>query len=239
MPLFLRHFMFKHPLFRKAETGSGVRWDESVYYLWWEFLRRHEGYKRTCADTGAGKHAKLYADFGDVHATDFRAWWTKGDRGARLFAEPAMPMSVEAVNLSDLERLRDHWSDESLLVIAVPLMLRKRFIERRISELLRARHTRKRGQRQYRESRALYPIATQFNPHNLRTVLKVYDLHTAQPSLKLWEIAQAVKFTTTLDDDERARGEGVNKKAVMSVAVSRKLRQAREIIENVGKGRFP
>ena len=34
------------PPFPEAEP-----WQCSVYYYWWEYLRRHEGYKRTCALT--------------------------------------------------------------------------------------------------------------------------------------------------------------------------------------------
>ena len=58
---FRRHFAFKHPLFRQEQSTSGVQWDNSVYYLWWEFLRRHDGYKETCENGGKGKYAKLYA----------------------------------------------------------------------------------------------------------------------------------------------------------------------------------
>ena len=50
------------PPFPEAEP-----WQCSVYYYWWEYLRRHEGYKRTCAQGGRGRYAKLYEDFGNVH----------------------------------------------------------------------------------------------------------------------------------------------------------------------------
>ena len=94
---FPRHFAFAHPLFRQKQSTSGVRWDNSVYYLWWEFLRRHDGYKKTCENGGNGKYAELYADFGNVHEGTFKEWWTKDGRGARLFAEPPLPNSVAAL----------------------------------------------------------------------------------------------------------------------------------------------
>ena len=72
-------------------------WDNSIYYLWWEFLRRHDGYKKTCENGGDGKYAELYADFGNVHEATFKEWWTKDGRGARLFAEPPLPNSVAAL----------------------------------------------------------------------------------------------------------------------------------------------
>lgn len=245
-----RHFTFKHPLFRKVEspargkvkTTPGVEWRQSIYYLWWEFLRRHDGYKETCENKERGKFAKLYADFGDVHASDFKTWWTKGDRGARLFAEPAALTGVERLEKDDLEFLQKEWDDNAVLVIAVPLSFGKRFIEKRIVSLLKQYHKRKRGQRTIKESRALYRIANQFNEHSLEVALRVYDLKKSNPKMKLWEIAQQLKFTTTLDPDEigkRGQRGAVAKKAVMSVAASRKLKLAESIIDGVGKGIFP
>ena len=180
-----RHFTFKHPLFRKAKTASGINWQKSVYYLWWEFLRRHDGYRETCKNKGRGKYAKLYADFGDVHASDFKEWWTKDDRGAQLFAEPAAPITVERLTKRDLEFLQKNWNDEAVLVTAIPLSFPKRFIEGRIAKLLKRYHKRKRGQRTLKESRALYPIANQFNMHSLQLALAVYDLKKRNQKLKL------------------------------------------------------
>jgi len=34
-------------------------WKCSVYYYWWEYLRRHEGYRQCCAQGGKGEYAKL------------------------------------------------------------------------------------------------------------------------------------------------------------------------------------
>jgi len=95
---FQHHFTFRHPLFRRQRSASGEWWQNSVYYLWWEFLRRHEGYRRTCENAGNGKYAKLYADFGNVHGVTFKEWWTKHARGARLFSEPPLPTSVIALD---------------------------------------------------------------------------------------------------------------------------------------------
>ena len=82
--LFQRHFTFRHPLFRRQTSGSGEWWENSVYYFWWEFLRRHAGYEHTCENGGKGKYADLYADFGNVYGLSFKEWWTKGGRGARF-----------------------------------------------------------------------------------------------------------------------------------------------------------
>ena len=239
-----RHFTFKHPLFRKAKTASGINWQKSVYYLWWEFLRRHEGYRETCKNKGKGKYAKLYADFGDVHASDFKTWWNKEGRGARLFAEPAVPITVERLTKGDLEFLKTDWDDQAVLLIAVPLSFGKRFIQTLFSKLLKQEHPRRRGQRTMKQSRALYPIISQFNMHSLQFALDVYDLKKSNPKLKLWEIAQQLRFTSTLNSNEFGKrgqmaAEAIGKKNTMGVAVRRKLDIAASVIEGVGKGIFP
>lgn len=50
-------------------------WKCSVYYYWWEYLRRNEEYRETCRLDGEGKHPVLYRWFGNVHGGDFHDWW--------------------------------------------------------------------------------------------------------------------------------------------------------------------
>lgn len=236
------HFAHKHPLFSGKETKGGVKWSESVYYMWWEFLKRHKGYKLTCENKGKGRYAKLYADFGDIHLVDFKKWWTESNRGAELFAEPQIPISVTAITLEEIYELPENYDTSSLLLIAVPLHLPKRFIETRIKSILKAKHTRKPGQRLHSESTAKYPISCQFSIHSLKTILSVYDLKQREPKLALWQIAQQLRITTTLDKNElqmtKTSGH-TNKKQVMTSTVSRMLRKADAIIAGTAIGKFP
>jgi hypothetical protein len=242
---FPRHFAFAHPLFRLERSASGERWDSSVYYLWWEFLRRHEGYKKTCENGGDGKYAELYADFGNVHEGTFKEWWTKGGRGARLFAEPPLPNSVAALTSKEIDALPEDWDSGSLLMVAIPLNLPKRFIQQRLRKLLARHHKRKRGQRTFKESRALYPIAGQFNVHSLKKMLELYDLEQSQPDMRQWQIGQRLQLGGTLTKDElngergRQNPVAVAKKNALAVAANKKLKHARSIIEGVGRGVFP
>jgi hypothetical protein len=235
---FQRHFTFKHPLFRRQQSVSGEWWESSVYYLWWEFLRRHEGYKKTCESGGKGKFAKLYEDFGNVDGVTFKDWWTEGGRGARLFSEPPLPNSVMVVDPTDIDALSESWKSGDVLVVAIPLALPKRFIIRKFSALLRKHHTRRRGQRTFRESQALYPIAAQFNRHSLKKILDTYELNQREPDLTLWEIAQKLAIGTKLTTKDTP-AEVVHKKSVLSTSASKKLALARRIIDGVGRGVFP
>ena len=242
---FRRHFAFRHPLFRQETSTAGARWENSVYYLWWEFLRRHEGYKGTCENGGKGEYAKLYADFGNVHEGEFREWWTKDDRGARLFAEPQLPQNVVALTRKEIEALPEGWHSGSLLVVAIPLSLRKRFIQQKLTKLLARHHKRKRGQRTFTESRALYPIASQINIHSLKKMLELYDFRQNEPKVPLWEVAHRFRLGSALTKDELNGGRGrsnpvaVAKKSALSVAASKKLTEAKSMIKGVGHGVFP
>jgi hypothetical protein len=222
-----------------------VKSDNSIYYLWWEFLRRHEGYKKTCENGGKGKHAGLYADFGDVHEGTFREWWTKDDRGAHLFAEQPLPNRVVALTSKEIDALPEDWDSGSLLIVGIPLHLPKRFIQQKLKEILARHHKRKRGQRTFRESRAHYVIATQFRVHSLKKMLDLYDLRQEQPKMRLWEIGQRFNLGKALTEAERKGGRGrdnhgaVAKKKVLEVAASKRLRNAKSIIEGAGRGVFP
>jgi hypothetical protein len=242
---FPRHFTFKHPAFRRSKSSAGEWWEDSVYYFWWEFLRRDEGYKKTCENGGKGQYAKLYADFGNVHGVSFKEWWTKNGRGARLFSEPPLPNRVMALTSADIRALPENWNSQSLLIVAVPLSLPKRHIEQKLAKILSQRHKRKRGQRTFKESRALYPIATSFKTSSLKGMLDAYDLHQSQPDLTLWQIGQTLSLTTKLTQAELSaqRGRGspaaVEKKNVLAVATSKKLAAAGKLIDGAERGVFP
>ena len=81
------------------------------------------------------------------------------NRGARLFAEPDLPNTVVSILPNDVEGLLDAWKSGALMVIAIPLALRKRFISRKIAKLLKHHHHWRRGQRTFKESCARYRIA--------------------------------------------------------------------------------
>jgi hypothetical protein len=239
-----RHFTSKHPLFRKTRTRYGVPWQESIYFLWWEFLRRHDGYKTTCGNGGKGRYAKLYKDFGNVHVGGFKQWWTDGDRGARLFGEPGISQSVAIFTKDDLTDFTKEWDCKDVLVLAAPLFLSKRFVQAQIARLIKKHHPRKRGERTLKGSKALYPLSNQFSVPSLTIALKVYDKKMSEPELKLWEIAQQLRFTSTLNETELAQrgrmaSEANGKKNTMNVAVRRKLDLAEAVIDGVGKGLFP
>ena len=120
------HFTANPP---KSPFHGAKPWQESVYYFWWEYLRRHDGYRETCRNGGRGKLSAMYRDFGDVCTGTFMNWFD--ERGARLFAEMEMPR-CRVVRPGDVAGLGADW-----LLIAVPKARKQRSALRHIRELLR------------------------------------------------------------------------------------------------------
>ena len=249
-----RHFTFPHPIFGSRGAPSD-RWKNSVYYLWWEFLRRHEGYKKTCEKGGKGDYADLYADFGNVHEVEFPEWWTRNGRGARLFAEPPSPNRLVLVKPDDLAEYSEAWKAGSLLVFVVPLSATKKFIEQRFRKLLKTHHGRRRGERTFGESCARYPIRYLFNINSLKRYLAVYDFKMGHPDYGYWQIGQelglsAVNLLTEeelalIGSKERTREiafrkrTAENKKRLLYRAAYKDFKLAQKIIDGVGRGVFP
>ena len=70
--------------------GVGIEKEKSLYYYWFQCLRRSKKYRKACANNGKGMKS-LYNDFGDVFSIGFWDWWFECDkhgteRGLRLFA---------------------------------------------------------------------------------------------------------------------------------------------------------
>ena len=229
-----RHFPYKHPLFgTKNNPKSG---NNSVYYYWWAFLKRNKDYLACCEDGGIGELAGLYADFGDVRGDDFKAWWTEGGRGVRLFAEPPTA-NVEVLGSGVATP-----DATEFLTLALPKNLPKRYLLRRVRELLakEENHPGARGKQHARMSKAKYQVKGQPNIAALALTLKVYDFRMANPHLKLWEIGdQLPRFMVSnkiAATDTHA--EVVNKRNVLSASVARYVKKSDLLISGTAAGKF-
>ena len=245
-----------NPPFKAAET-----WQCSVYYFWWEFLRRHSGYKKTCQSDGKGKYSKLYRDFGNVHASDvFWDWWTHHQS---LFSEPKGRVIKEC-------RFNTHFEhDDDTLVLSVPLEIRTAYLVKLFRKALDEHEDRIAKAR--RKSRALYPVASKPNLQALYTAMVAWDTKQAHPNAKLHELYDLVEPHTNMAIDQRVEvagddaddsylinlpkaerearksgSEDVFLREARAVVRRRKrqtllrhLKAADALIENVGRGIFP
>ena len=232
-----------NPPYRDAPT-----WKCSVYYYWWEYLRRHEGYQKCCVKGGKGKYAALYADFGDVHAhNDFWQWCSK-ERHSELFCEP----TARQIQVLDAKGVFEPTLSDDTLTIELPLEVRTAHLLSHIRKVLREYDAKAKAAK--RISRAKYPVATKPVLTSLHQHLVVLDAQQANPKLKLHELYDLVHVEAGLYVSESVDGETVKaaKRDFMPYGyilrtikrrkanlVKRHLNIATQYIDNLGKGMFP
>jgi hypothetical protein len=229
-----RSFLYRAPVAHRPSIHA----EQTVYYWWYEFLKRNEDYRRCCERGGKGRMAKLYADFGNVHALSFSHWWQEGGRGERLFAEPAGPIQLQ--ELKDTSEWDAAWTHDSVLVVAVPLMEPKRRIKRWFHRLLAERHTGTPGRPVKRDSGALRKVSGKFSVMSLQQTLLVYDYCKANPNMKQSDVGFALRLVKKAMPNA---GDSIpllaKKRNRMSATISRYLRRAHAMIHHVGNGKFP
>jgi hypothetical protein len=246
-----RHFIGgNYPLFREPKNYDGFwqgngryPYTESIYYYWFEFLKLSEKYKKACSNNGKGMQ-RIYTDFGDIFSyKNFKSWWVEvplvtwkpdvhmdnlmNSRGALLFSEPASNTGISLVKPSELDKFKGGWSHDDMLMIAVPLHFKKSYIQKEVNKLLNENGPKRgRGERNFRESKAKYPIANQFKLEAIKNAFNYYNLRNQYPDDKLYELYDRV-------NNRR------NEFNQMNVAVSRAIKYAKNLIEGAEKGIFP
>ena len=79
---------------------------DSIYYLWFEYLKRSEKYKKACANNGKGM-TKLYKDFGNIFEYEgvegFWRWWN--ERGQYLFG---ITSKQELIDQIEIQKGKEH-----------------------------------------------------------------------------------------------------------------------------------
>lgn len=234
-----QHFAFQHPTFgtdKRPLTPS--HWQRSVYYWWFEYLRRNEDYRQTCESKGNGPCHQVYEDFGDVFVVDFKTWWRTDERGARLFAEPPA-RSIEVVPAGTNLKT----DNPELLTLQVPLNLPITHLVQRFREIVSKHHDGRRGVRRSSKSQALYQVSGKVDVQFLQTALQVWDARKADPKKPLWQIANDLRLGSKLNllkENEIAANSPTvkDKKNILAATASRYIRKAELLIREVGQGRF-
>jgi hypothetical protein len=228
-------FAYKHPTFGRSKAAKTTEpFKNSVYYLWWEFLRRSDEYRECCAAAGKGKMSGLYQDFGDVFATDFKSWWQADERGARLFAERLPP------KMTLIDELPAPAIADQVLVLQVPLGFSKRTLTVEFQKILKTHHQGKRGRRNTVNSTAKYPVTGHIDRFAIEKCLSVYDMRKANPKMPLWQVCQnckAIQRSALLADSD-THAEKTAKKFNLTNTAARLIKRAELIILNVEQGRF-
>lgn len=237
------YFRYAPPLTDLDEISDGdlpnrpythaKKFERSVYFYWWSYLRENEAYIACCNAEGAGPMSELYADFGDVRGDSFMDWWKGGAR--LLFCEPP---EAEIVSYSSLPR---EPIDEDRVLLSIPVT---GDIDRTMAELRKmlqgafaaVRRQRQRDSTAFESfSRAQYPVFTKPVLTALHERLVAHRARKEHPNASLYEIGA---ITGLIDRTSGEKGDADHRNRV-TASVSRYLREARALIYNVGEGRFP
>ena len=224
-------FMARHPLFgRKKKSGevvlrrteAGVAYKDSAYFSWWHALRLSEDYREVCTKQGkdcSEKWAKLYEDFGDVHASSFQDWWK--ERGERLFGEAASLSKVSLITVEDIDGL----SESQAILIAIPRHLSKRQIATAVRRIVSKAHAGKRGRSTVATRHALSQAKYKVN-HFKSTAVIARALSIVEDRRK------GVLLKNLRRGNEKLGFEEIT-------SVSRLAKMGRTIIAGVERGKFP
>ena len=169
-----------HP---KRGRLKGVGTTQSIYYLWFEYLKRSEKYKKACANNGKGMK-KIYNDFGDIfqYKTDangytdvndfYDKWWEKDNRGARLFGIQDTENELrEFASYEDVVSLKSDIEDYEILLL--PKVMPKTEMRKRVGKLITSiKEDTDRGKAKYEV------VSERVDVESLRNCLEVYDLMT-------------------------------------------------------------
>lgn len=236
------------PLPNKHIRGSfsrGIGLNEEIreakktpIYWWFLTLQASDEYLLCCRNQGKGALAGLYKDFGDVDEKSFAQWWA--NQGRKIFAERKKLKKVEVVEeRSQLERLR---IDKERLIIEVPLTLRRQTAIRQIGKKLKEAYESRDPVDIWEQSTAKRQvIKSKIRMKTVEMLLNVWQIRNEHPTLSNYEIGVKAKIdldllARTTDGDEI--DEALERRR-MTIAVSRYLSQAKNLIANAEKGIFP
>lgn len=239
-------------------------WRCSVYYYWYEYLRRHEGYEETCLNGGIGPCADEVVTFGNTHALNFADWWVERfwlfeekRPVRRLKKAPALdtrgfPLDRDTLYLEvDLTAPPSRLFQELRAEIWVQRLAAEERAQRAAAE--RAAKRKKSAPEitiDVRKSTAHFPVETKPVLSALHEHLLVWDARKANPEVDDAEVADiaGIRVNQVVDGETLAIRKAMKLSTTeiervlrrrKQLAVQRHLRIARQYIDNVVLGKFP
>jgi hypothetical protein len=223
---------------RQSELSDELRQARTSWYgLWYRCLRLSDEYQHCCSNDGKGRLKPMYGDFGDVVDMRFEQWWQR--TGRYLFAErkaiPKVQSFTHRRDLEEITNLRDK------VVIEIPLTIRKSTVVRQINKILKDAYE-GRDVVPREQSTARRKLAkSKLRKETVSKMLDLYELRARKPELTLWQLGE--KAGIELDLMARTT-DGLQmtlqqERIRMGIAVSRYLKQARNLIWNATEGVFP
>lgn len=210
----------------------------SLAYCWYRCLALNGGYIQCCESEGQESlFAELYADMGDVRLP-FHSWWLR--HGRHAFAEQK-PLK-EVLQMETHKQFDEQLDRKDVLVLSIPLTMRKTTAMRKISKLLAEAHAKRPPVDIWKASTAKRMIIkNKVRKATIEQLIKLWELREQFPDDSLFELGRRARIELDLlarDTHGEVLTEAMERRR-MTIAVSRLLRQSQNLIENAGLGVFP
>jgi hypothetical protein len=181
----------------KPVLVKGTWTADSLYYLWFEYLKRSNKYKIACASKGKGMR-KIFDDFGDIFQYQgldgFWQWWN--ERGQYLFGISPVSQLNDFCSLEELAELETEIAVGNYQLVALPTNLTKSALKNRVGKLISQMNV-----DPSRNDLAKYQIKhVKVDADSLKNCLLAYDLK--QQGLDALEIAFRVKSVTPKEAED-------------------------------------
>lgn len=211
---------------------------DSMAYWWYRCLTLCDGYIKCCeAPEEGGPFTALFADMGDVRQP-FPIWWRQV--GRKVFSEQQPPKDL--LVLTSYKQADSLIEDSNFLVFAVPLRLRKATALRKINDQLTKIYDERPPLDIWAESTAKRMIVkSKIRSSTIEQLIKLWELRHKFADDSLYELGLRARLELDLlarDTNGEILTDAMERRR-MTIAVSRLLRQAKNLIENAGRGLFP
>lgn len=221
---------------------------ESLAYWWYRTLKESAAYKDICRAPRKTDLWKTYLAFGDIFEKyqKFEDWWIR--QGRNQFRLKKAPDKVK--KLDDYASSKIALEKSDILILEIPLTIRKQTAMRSIRKFLNTSHANLYGDKPI----DIYKVAdttlkyqkSKIRHETIETLLEIYKLHKRKPEAKLLDLANAIHFEpdlflrTTIDLEyitpEYEQKISDRRK---TIAASRYLKQAENLVHNAERGIFP
>lgn len=221
---------------------------DSLAYWWYKTLKESAAYKDICRAPRKTDLWETYLAFGDIFEKypKFEDWWVK--QGRNQFQLKKAPAKVK--KLEDYASSKKAFEKDDVLVLEIPLNIRKQTAIRDIRKFLNAAHLNLYGDK----SIDIHKVAdttlkyhkSKIRNNTIETLLEIYKLKKRKPQAKLLDLANAINFVpdlflrTTVDLEYiTPEYEHIILDRRKTIAASRYLKQAENLVHNAERGIFP
>ncbi len=217
---------------------SPENYKDSVFFWWVEFLKRSDSYRHQCE---IGEGGEVYQDFGNIFDIDFWDWWS--NEANELLFLPGTSLGVWPIeNVKEFKEAKS----EEWLVVKIDPKCTKKLIMYWLDDLLFSQQPDLRGKRNNDVTEPpKYQTFARPNVPALKKTLAIYDQYKKQPKplYKIYDTLEAEGIVTFKTNENDVTFDGNNndtaRRRVKTSIISRYIKQAEKLIENVEQGIFP